>query len=43
MANMMNLTIAEENLEKQNEYYSQSFVAACSAEAELVQGLCVAP
>ncbi len=35
MANKMDLLTAEENLEKLNDYYSHSLVAACSAEAEL--------
>ena len=35
MANKMDLMTAEENLEKLNDYYSHSLVAACSAEAEL--------
>ncbi len=35
MANKMDLPTAEENLEKLNDYYSHSLVAACSAEAEL--------
>jgi len=35
IANKMDLPTAEENLEKLNEYYSHSLVAATSAEAEL--------
>lgn len=35
VANKMDLPSAEENLEKLNEYYTHSLVAACSAEAEL--------
>ncbi|TRO51012.1 redox-regulated ATPase YchF [Candidatus Bathyarchaeota archaeon] len=35
MANKMDLPASEENLEKLSDYYSQSLVAACSAEAEL--------
>lgn len=35
IANKMDLPTAEENLEKLSDYYSQSLVAACSAEAEL--------
>lgn len=35
IANKMDLPIAEENLEKLSDYYSQALVAACSAEAEL--------
>lgn len=35
IANKMDLHAAEENIELLTEYYSQSLVAACSAEAEL--------
>ena len=35
IANKMDLHVAEENIELLTEYYSQSLVAACSAEAEL--------